>query len=121
MLSFFYRLLDPKFNGLFDNYRRFYADILFRWGLLEARILVLKYLSTPTEAHRGVDFVTECSPCRQTVRGPQCSLCKRLLLNCVICRVVVKGTVCLIQISYKLSVIYFKILPYESAKNLYFN
>lgn len=51
----------------------------------------MKYLSTPSDPHRGVDFVTECLPCRQTVRGPQCTLCKRLLLNCVICRVVVKG------------------------------
>ncbi|XP_046440628.1 GATOR complex protein WDR59-like isoform X2 [Daphnia pulex] len=87
-----FRLLDPKFNGLFDNYRRCYADILYRWGLLEARVLVLKYLSTPIDPHRGVDFVTECVPCRTTVRGPQCTLCKRLLLNCVICRVVVKGS-----------------------------
>ncbi|KAI9557296.1 hypothetical protein GHT06_017122 [Daphnia sinensis] len=86
------RLLDPKFNGLFDNYRRCYADILYRWGLLEARVLVLKYLSSPIDPHRGVDFVTECIPCRTTVRGPQCTLCKRLLLNCVICRVVVKGS-----------------------------
>ncbi len=111
-INFISRLLDPKFNGLFDNYRRCYADILYRWGLLEARVLVcglkiitrsyflktnfclfkvLKYLSTPIDPHRGVDFVTECVPCRTTVRGPQCTLCKRLLLNCVMCRVVVKG------------------------------
>ncbi|XP_059350855.1 GATOR complex protein WDR59-like isoform X2 [Daphnia carinata] len=86
------RLLDPKFSGLFDNYRRCYADILYRWGLLEARVLVLKYLSSPIDPHRGVDFVTECNPCRTTARGPQCTVCKRLLLNCVICRVVVKGS-----------------------------
>lgn len=36
----FYRLLNPEFNGLFDNYRRCYADILYRWGLLEARVTV---------------------------------------------------------------------------------
>ena len=53
----------------------------------------MKYLSTPIDPHRGVDFVTECVPCRTTVRGPQCTLCKRLLLNCVICRVVVKGKI----------------------------
>ncbi len=52
---------------------------------------VLKYLSVPQDLHRGVDFVTECLPCRQTVRGPQCTLCKRLCMHCVICRIAVKG------------------------------
>merc|ERR1740128_1102459 len=87
-----FRLLDPKFNYLCDNYRRCYADILYRWGLLEARCLVLKYLSVPLEPHRGVEFVSECYPCRQTVRGPQCMLCKRLCMHCSICRIVVKGS-----------------------------
>merc|ERR1712071_641474 len=54
--------------------------------------LVLKYLSVPLEPHRGVEFVSECYPCRQTVRGPQCMLCKRLCMHCSICRIVVKGS-----------------------------
>jgi len=87
-----FRLLDPKFNYLCDNYRRCYADILYRWGLLEARCLVLKYLTVPHEPHRGVEFVSECNPCRQTVRGPQCMSCKRLCMHCSICRIVVKGS-----------------------------
>ena len=41
--SFSLRLLDPKLNFLYDNYRRFYADILYRWGLLKARILVFHF------------------------------------------------------------------------------
>lgn len=86
------RLLDPKLNVLYDNFRRCYADILYRWRLFKSRVLVLKYLSVPQDLHRGVDFVTECLPCRQTVRGPQCTLCKRLCMHCVICRIAVKGS-----------------------------
>ena len=37
---FFYRLLDSKMNPLYDNFRRCYADILYRWGLLKSRVLV---------------------------------------------------------------------------------
>lgn len=42
-----FRLLDPKFNYLCDNYRRCYADILYRWGLLEARCLVNVFFFLP--------------------------------------------------------------------------
>jgi len=63
----------------------------------------LKYLSTPVDPHRGVDFVTECFHCKTSVRGPQCTnaSCKRVPLNCVICRVFVKGNTLLLLFEFK--------------------
>ena len=37
------RLLDPKLNVLYDNFRRCYADILYRWRLFKSRVLVLLF------------------------------------------------------------------------------
>lgn len=54
------RLLDPKFSGLFDNYRRCYADILYRWGLLEARVLVtIDFLKVNPTVHIGREEVSK--------------------------------------------------------------
>ncbi|KAG8231519.1 hypothetical protein J437_LFUL011557, partial [Ladona fulva] len=52
---------------------------------------VLKFVSTPVEPHRGVEFVSDCQHCSQTVRAAHCLYCKRLSLLCVICHVSVRG------------------------------
>ena len=48
------RLLDTCVMPQYDAYKRVYADLLYRWGLLSHRALVLKYVSTPTEPHQGL-------------------------------------------------------------------
>ena len=59
-----------------------------KWNLM---LQVLKYMSTPAEVHRGVEFYSECQYCNNKVRGASCLLCKRLVLQCSICNLSVRG------------------------------
>lgn len=52
---------------------------------------VLKYMSTPAEVHRGVEFYSECQYCNSQVRGAGCLVCKRLVFQCSICSLSVRG------------------------------
>lgn len=78
-------------KNLFDSFIKAYAEVLFSWGLLPARAMVLKHLSSPSDAVKGVEFPIECVFCNRVNKGPSCSNCKRLLLRCTICRIPVKG------------------------------
>ncbi|XP_034236039.1 GATOR complex protein WDR59 isoform X2 [Thrips palmi] len=88
-------MLDEKKTWLYDEYKRIYADVLHRWGLLGARAKVMKYMSATPEVHRGVEFVTVC--CSGQNNSATCGECKRLSLQCVICHISVRGpsNVCL--------------------------
>ncbi|KAK7790146.1 hypothetical protein R5R35_009355 [Gryllus longicercus] len=86
------KMLDEKNTFLYDSYKKAYAEILYRWNLLDARAQVLKYLSSAPETHRGVEFLTECRFCCKQVRGASCPFCKRLSLQCAICHVSVRGS-----------------------------
>ncbi|GFY67711.1 GATOR complex protein WDR59 [Trichonephila inaurata madagascariensis] len=85
------KLLDPNHAAQFDQYKMVYADILYRWGLLEQRAQVLKTVSVSPEKHKGVEFINECHYCKRDVTGAQCQFCKKFSFSCVICCVAVKG------------------------------
>lgn len=51
----------------------------------------MKCIVTPTEAHRGVEFVVECGHCQNAVTDKVCPNCKIPSLVCIICRLSVKG------------------------------
>jgi hypothetical protein len=117
-------MLDEKNSHLYETYKKAYSEILHRWNLLDARaqvwdvtslqilcmklnvliiisikwhliLQVLKYMSTPAEVHRGVEFYSECQYCNNKVRGAGCLLCKRLVMQCSICNLSVRGrTMC---------------------------
>ncbi|XP_026282882.1 GATOR complex protein Wdr59 isoform X2 [Frankliniella occidentalis] len=91
-------MLDEKKTWLYDEYKRAYADILHRWGLLDARAQVMKYMSTGLEVHHGVEFRSECQKCAVVSSTASCPLCKRISLQCVICHISVRGpsNVCLV-------------------------
>lgn len=76
---------------LYDNIKKSYAELLYRWKLLVVRAKVLKYLTYSTDNSRGVEFVTECLICLKTSRSPYCEFCKKPLLICTLCRLPVKG------------------------------
>jgi hypothetical protein len=96
-------MLDPKLQYQYDCYKQIYADILYRWQLMEKRALILKSLmpSNVNQSqlfHVGVDFVTECcNPlCEKqynTCRAPNCKYCYKPSLECAICRIPVRGAV----------------------------
>ncbi|XP_055690509.1 GATOR complex protein Wdr59 isoform X2 [Lutzomyia longipalpis] len=86
-------LLGDSQRHFHDILKSTYAEMLYRWDLLVQRAKVLKYLSTPPESPRGVDFVTECLVCNRnsTAVIPFCSNCHRPLLYCALCRLPVRG------------------------------
>ena len=42
-------LLDPSRSRQYDEFRRVYADVLLKWGLLEQRLEVLKHMSNSSQ------------------------------------------------------------------------
>ncbi|KAL1124371.1 hypothetical protein AAG570_001000 [Ranatra chinensis] len=76
---------------LYEQYKLSYAEILHRWRLLDARAQVMKYVMYSHEPHRGVELVTECPTCKKSCREPQCSNCKKLTFQCIICHTSIKG------------------------------
>uniref|UniRef100_A0A8C5WKW0 WD repeat domain 59 n=1 Tax=Leptobrachium leishanense TaxID=445787 RepID=A0A8C5WKW0_9ANUR len=86
------RLLDPANTLQFDDFKKCYGEILYRWGLQEKRAEVLKFVSSPPEPHRGIEFGVYCSHCRSEVRGTQCAICKGFTFQCAICHVAVRGS-----------------------------
>lgn len=47
-------LLEQKQLAQFDQYKKSYADILYKWGLLNQRAELLKYISATEDNHEGV-------------------------------------------------------------------
>ncbi|XP_029000003.1 GATOR complex protein WDR59 isoform X2 [Betta splendens] len=86
------RLLDPANTVQFDEFKKCYGEILYRWGLREKRADVLKFASCPPEPHKGIEFGVYCCHCRSQARGTQCAVCKRLTFQCAICHVAVRGS-----------------------------
>lgn len=48
------RLLDPANMQQFDDFKKCYGEILYRWGLREKRAEVLKFVSCPPDPHKGI-------------------------------------------------------------------
>ncbi|XP_027137018.1 GATOR complex protein WDR59 isoform X1 [Larimichthys crocea] len=86
------RLLDPTNMLQFDDFKKCYGEILYRWGLRDKRADVLKFASCPPEPHKGIEFGVYCCHCRSQARGTQCAVCKRLTFQCAVCHVAVRGS-----------------------------
>uniref|UniRef100_H3A6L1 WD repeat domain 59 n=1 Tax=Latimeria chalumnae TaxID=7897 RepID=H3A6L1_LATCH len=86
------RLLDPANTLQFDDFKKCYGEILYRWGLREKRAEVLKFVSHPPEPHKGIEFGIYCCHCQSEVRGTQCAICKGFTFQCAICHVAVRGS-----------------------------
>ncbi|KAK5646426.1 hypothetical protein RI129_004890 [Pyrocoelia pectoralis] len=82
----------PPTSAFYEYYKLAYAEMLHRWGLLYNRAEILKYLCTPTETHRGVEFLTDCQKCKEPSRTTSCQTCKRVSLECIICHTSVRGS-----------------------------
>lgn len=105
--TFFLRLLDEKNTALYDAYKKAYAEVLHRWRLLDARAQVLKHVSTTSfDTHKSIEFQSECLTCNKSSKGPQCSLCKRLTFQCVVCHISVRGKLELLIIYRKMQNFY---------------
>lgn len=89
-LDVYRTLLGDSQKHLYDTYKRAYAEMLYRWGLLVARAKILKY-TTNLDHYRDVEFVTECATCGKVTMSPTCRECHKPLINCSLCRLPVKG------------------------------
>ncbi|KAL1440020.1 hypothetical protein MTO96_009842 [Rhipicephalus appendiculatus] len=85
------KLLDPSKSAQYDEFKKKYAEILYKWKLYEQRACVLKCLSTSPPKVKAVDFVTVCHYCKSDVRSVQCDECKKLTLHCIVCHLAVRG------------------------------
>lgn len=86
------RLLDENNTLLYDRYKKVYAEVLHRWRLLDGRAQILKHVSVAhIDSQKDVKIQNECHLCMHTNRGPQCTGCKRLSFQCIICHISVRG------------------------------
>ena len=89
----FSKFLNEKNAGIYDELKRHYADILHRWNLLESRTQVGKFLQHPKDSIKLMEFLMECQQCKKPItRPPYCSSCKKIVLRCSVCRILVRGT-----------------------------
>lgn len=85
------KMLNPGKASQYDEYKKKYAEILYKWKLYEQRAWVLNCLSTSPPKIKAVDFVAVCHYCKSDVRGVQCDKCKKLTLHCIVCHRAVRG------------------------------
>lgn len=83
----------------YDYYKKVYADILYRWKLIEKRAQLLKTIQTTTLTDKDsvVSFVTECGTdsCMNDNKyctNYKCRKCNKISLNCIICKLPIKGS-----------------------------
>jgi len=85
------RMLDPDLNQQHEQIKKAYADVLYKWNLLNKRTEVLKHTDN-TGAHRvAIDVVVSCHNCHESVSSAQCNSCTYPALRCAICHIGVKG------------------------------
>ncbi|KAI2797080.1 GATOR complex protein wdr59 [Blomia tropicalis] len=92
-------ILDSNLMIQYDYYKKIYADILYRWKLIEKRALLLKTVQSKIlneESDLSLPFATECrtfncSASGKLCRNLVCSGCNRIPMECIICRLPVKG------------------------------
>lgn len=97
---FSFSILDPDYMLQYDYYKKIYADVLYRWKLIEKRALLLQtiqsQLLSEDESLYHLPFATLCPSERCTAdkrlcHDVFCSVCKKHSLVCSMCRIPVKG------------------------------
>lgn len=93
-------ILDPDYMLQYDYYKKIYADVLYRWKLIEKRALLLQtiqsQLLSEDESLYHLPFATLCPSERCTAdkrlcHDVFCSVCKKHSFVCSMCRIPVKG------------------------------
>ncbi|KAG0206690.1 hypothetical protein BGX28_001889 [Mortierella sp. GBA30] len=111
-------LLDPAKEAQHNTWRLLYAEMMYSWGLFEARTELLKFLTFKHNANyrikddqsplerllgiekRGPQIFNKCFECENRLYpGYKCDFCKRMRLGirCTICHISVRGrtSICL--------------------------
>ena len=84
-------ILDPAMTAQYDYYKKIYADIFYRWKLIENRALILKTVQSEKEDYSFIaPFQADC--CGQLCTELVCGQCQRISLRCIICSLPVRGS-----------------------------
>ncbi|XP_074600263.1 WD repeat domain 59 isoform X2 [Brevipalpus obovatus] len=93
------KMLDPKFNLFYECVKLTYADLLLRWGLLDKRALLMKYVADdfcpPINTSKSIGFMSFCQSCKEgRLTSQKCDKCKKsIAIDCSLCNVKVRGLV----------------------------
>ncbi|KAH9507691.1 GATOR complex protein wdr59 [Bulinus truncatus] len=85
------KLLDPDQTAHFEQIKKVYANILFKWGLLIERAHILKHTDGCGVEHQTIGCPVTCFNCSESVRDVQCHVCKYPALRCSVCNMSVRG------------------------------
>ncbi|XP_030758273.1 GATOR complex protein WDR59 isoform X2 [Sitophilus oryzae] len=83
--------LKTPYVAVYEYYKMAYAETLQRWKLPYKRAEVMKYMSSPLEVHKGVEFKSDCKMCQNPTTFSVCNTCKKFPIHCVICNISVRG------------------------------
>jgi len=86
-------LLERSKKELFNYYRTAYADILYKWQFMNARVEVLKFVDRIPVQLSTLGFDSVCQWCRRQIQKPLplCRFCNKFAFSCSICHIAVKG------------------------------
>ena len=90
------RILSPSRQFQFDCLKQSYADLLYSWRLLEQRCSLLNYVRIDNNYQKvseyTFDYSNYCQTCKELIRNnAQCRNCRRVVVECQICHIAVKG------------------------------
>jgi len=92
------RLLEPKLSPFYNRIIESYAELLYRWKMLQTRTEVVKEISELKHMDKYISNLSLfCPACGKVLRGPWCIACRTLSLSCSVCRSPCRGLVVLCQ------------------------
>ncbi|XP_055891458.1 GATOR complex protein WDR59-like isoform X2 [Biomphalaria glabrata] len=85
------KMLDPEQKSHYEEIKKAYANILFKWGLLTESAHILKHTDGGGVEHQTIGCPVSCFNCSTDIREVQCHICKYPALRCAICHMSVRG------------------------------
>ncbi|XP_065641638.1 GATOR2 complex protein WDR59 isoform X2 [Hydra vulgaris] len=86
-----WRLLSSDNTFRYDQFKRFYGQILYRWKFNLQRTEVMKYVTEFPNKTKHLDLFLECNTCKTSQRELYCTKCRSVIVKCSVCRLCVKG------------------------------
>ncbi|KAF6022653.1 hypothetical protein EB796_019040 [Bugula neritina] len=92
-------ILNPKHHFLYNFYKTTYADLLYRWRMLNEREILMKTM-TPDDDYTSNAIAIRCNTCHAETNKSWCHTCSpnnKPALQCALCRSSVRGpaTLCI--------------------------
>ncbi|XP_059167956.1 GATOR complex protein WDR59-like isoform X8 [Physella acuta] len=87
------KMLAPELRQHYEHIKKTYANILFKWGLLNERALILKHTNSIDAEQKVIEFPVSCWNCHEDVKGAQCTHCSYTALRCAVCNLGVRAFV----------------------------